>query len=1325
MLKRIRKSITIKWVAFSILLSILPLTIAGLSIIRIFQQDLKKSIIEVEKENANRVKERTEAFFERVTGSLLYFARDENIHRGDIAHRRAHFEDFLYQSEYLEELALLDKNGLETLRVSKHSLVRLSDLGDRSGSESFRVASKGQIHYGDFYLTNDVVPTLVISIPVERKKGPSGEVLCAMVHLRYLWNLLPQTQIGKQGSTYVVDRRGELVAHPDTRLVLLRKDLRHLPMVSEVVNGKEGNLEFEHPEGGKYLAVYKPIRGLGWGTVVQIPVEEAYEPLQRVANTALKWMFVALIIAVAFSLFLARKWTLPIKRLSAQMVEVSKGNLDVHIETTTRDEFGLLTGSFNQMIRDLNQSHKALKEAEEKYRRIFENSKDMVFITSVDGQFFEVNRAGVELLGYTRREELQGLTARDTYLDPEDRKRFQEEMAREGFVKDFEVKLKTKDRGILDCLITATVRKDEEGKIVGYEGIIKNISDRKRMEEELFQRTRELQTLYDLSVLVNQSLDLNEILSKALDRALALTGFEMGTVHLLDKDNETLELKLEKGHTPSITEHVKVLKVGEGVCGKVVKLKRPLILSINEYPTSQLIPLLEKEGIRTFAGIPLVAKEKAIGSITLMSRSSHSLTEREISLLENIGMQIGLALENAKLFSAVARGKSEWETTFDAVTDLITIRDREYRILRANKAAFKRYGLAPRAIIGRKCYETLHHRDIPCEGCYVSETLRTRKAASGERESKYLNGVFHYFTFPVWNEGGEFIAVVDLAREITEQKRLEVEKEVVNNINRILASSLDMRQVIPSVHSELKRVLNSERMTITLSDREGKGFRYFAPEEDEDAEGRGTDTIFPSADTPFEQVVCTGKPILMPDTEKGDTWTNQALRREGIRSHLVFPLEYQGRVIGTINFGSGTINHFSEADIRFLYQVATGLAISIENSLLLDEIKGSEERYRTVVENAHDGVGVIGDDFRFRYANQRLAEIYLYSREELIGMDFRNLLDEESRRLVADRYVRRQKGDEVPSRYEFNIVRKDREIRNVEISSSMVNDSKGNVNTISFIKDITEKKRLEEKFLQTEKLRALGEMASGVAHDFNNSLAVILGNAQLMLYTVKDEEVRKALRTVEKVAQDSAHTVKQLQEFTRTKRQKELFSVDINAIIQDAVEMTRPRWKDEIQRRGRQIEIALDLGKISPVSGNDSELREVMTNVVFNAIEAMPEGGKIDLRSSQKEKRVSVEISDTGVGMTEEVKKKIFEPFFTTKPFSNTGLGLSMSYGIINRLGGEIDVQSKAGKGTTFTITLPVHLGESGEIPPPPLAQCREKARILVIDDDGRHVLGG
>jgi PAS domain S-box-containing protein len=1483
MLKRIGKSLTLKWIIFSILLATIPPAIAGFNIIQIYQRDLKKSVIATEEMKASMVVERTEAFFDKVTSNLLTLVNDEDFKMTrPSTHINNLLENLLYQRDYLLELALLDERGKERIKVSKYKVTGPDDLKKQSKSEMFEVASKGNAYYGEFHLTKDMVPTIEIAVPVQEYKGKPVGVLSAKIHLRYLWNLIPQIQVGKEGSTYVVEKEGNLIAHSDTRRVLLGPNVRALSMVDKVVLGKEGHLEFEYPEGERVLCLYKPIKKLRWGVIVQVPVKEAYGPLEQITHTALIWILVGLVIAILLSLFLMMKLTLPIKRLSKKMGEVAKGNLNTYIQPSAKDEMGFLTESFNQMIQDLKQSQEALKGAE-RYRKILEESKDMVYNTSVDGRFIDVNQAGVEMLGYENKEELFKITAKDTYVNPEIRQRFQNEINKRGVVKDFEARLKRKDGTFIDTLITASVKRDEEGRILGYEGIIKDISDRKGMEDELLQRTKELQTLYDLSLLINQTLDLDRILPFALENVSSLTGFEDGGIHLFNENENILELKCLKGASPGLAESLKVLKFDEGISWKAIQLKKPIVLSIDQYPTSRILRYLKADGIQTLISIPLLTKEKAIGVIVLGSRLLRNLTQREIHLMESIGNQIGLALENAQLFSNVAKAKSEWETTFDAVTDLITIRYKDYRIIRANKAAFKRFGLKPAQIIGKKCFEVLHQGDQPCEGCYVSKTLETKKPVSGERESKYLNGFFFYYTFPIYDEAGEVVAVVDLAREITEEKRLGMEKEVINNINRILASSLDLRHVIKAVHTELKKVVDSERMTITLFDESGEGFRYFALEKDYDAKELVTGVVYPKEGTPFGKTVDTGLPVVVADTEKSDSWVDQKLLKEGIRSSLVFPLEYKGKIFGTVNFGSKEINRFSESHFSFLHSIASGLAISMQNALLFeetkkrldemiilyeimkisasslnldrmlgeiihslnsffkfdamgialvdektkrliihpslighpvkeieklelclgkgitgwvaekgiplvisdvrsdsryiaydqninfemcvplkvgekvigvidaqsrawnafsegdlrllsivggqlatlienlrlyDEIKQSEENYRTVVEGAMDGVLVVGENFHLKYVNERIAEILDYPQGELMGVDFRKFLDEENKQLVADRCLRRWRGEDVPSRYEFNIVRKDGEVRNVEINSTLMKDSKGNRNTVAFIKDITEKKNTEEQLLQAEKLRALAEMASGVAHDFNNALASILGNAQLLLFTVKDDEARESLRVIEKVAKDSAQTVRRLQDFTRKRVHQELFKVDINTIIKDSIEITKPKWKDHAQSRGVRVEIVPNFGEIPSVSGNPSELREVFTNMIFNAIDAMPEGGKIEVRTFKKRKEVFIQISDTGIGIAEEVRKKVFEPFFTTKPFTNTGLGLSMSYGIVKRFGGKIEVESKVGLGTTFTIVLPIGGERRKEKLSPSIFKRGRKARLLVIDDE-------
>jgi PAS domain S-box-containing protein len=382
-------------------------------------------------------------------------------------------------------------------------------------------------------------------------------------------------------------------------------------------------------------------------------------------------------------------------------------------------------------------------------------------------------------------------------------------------------------------------------------------------------------------------------------------------------------------------------------------------------------------------------------------------------------------------------------------------------------------------------------------------------------------------------------------------------------------------------------------------------------------------------------------------------------------------------------------------------------------------LRQSEEKYRTILENIEDGyyeVDLVGN---FTFFNDSMCRILGYPKEELMGMNNQQYADKEVARKVFQAFNKVYKTGEPGREFDWEIVRKDGTKRYIETSVSLRKDASDKpAGFRGIVRDVTDRKRIEEQLFQAEKLRAVGEMASGVAHDFNNALAAILGNTQLLLYTAQDEELKETLKIIEQVAKDSGQTVRRLQDFTRRRVPQELFKVDINSIIKDSIEITKPRWKDEAQSRGIRIEIVSNLEDIPFASGNASELREVITNMIFNAIEAMHEGGKVEIRTFKKRRDIFIQISDTGVGIAEEAKKRIFEPFFTTKPFSNTGLGLSMSYGIVKRFGGEIEVESKVGQGTTFTIILPI--GEEGkeEAVDPQTIKKGRKARILVIDDE-------
>ncbi|HXF49243.1 MAG TPA: response regulator [Verrucomicrobiae bacterium] len=259
----------------------------------------------------------------------------------------------------------------------------------------------------------------------------------------------------------------------------------------------------------------------------------------------------------------------------------------------------------------------------------------------------------------------------------------------------------------------------------------------------------------------------------------------------------------------------------------------------------------------------------------------------------------------------------------------------------------------------------------------------------------------------------------------------------------------------------------------------------------------------------------------------------------------------------------------------------------------------------------------------------------------------------------------------------------------------------------------------QERLLQSERLVALKEMAGGIAHDFNNVLGAILGRVQLLLAQPTDERVARALRQVEGSAQEAARTVARLQEFTRDREEGSPEPVDMASAAREAVELTKPHWRDRIASSGGPIELELDLKPTAPVMGRFSELVDVASNLIANAADALPNGGKIWVSTFQKEGEVILTVRDNGTGMSPEVKSKIFFPFFTTKGRRGTGLGLSVAYGVVTRHKGEIAVQSEEGKGSLFTLRFPASapVPKKPEPAKPPVKKVGELS-ILVVDDD-------
>ena len=387
------------------------------------------------------------------------------------------------------------------------------------------------------------------------------------------------------------------------------------------------------------------------------------------------------------------------------------------------------------------------------------------------------------------------------------------------------------------------------------------------------------------------------------------------------------------------------------------------------------------------------------------------------------------------------------------------------------------------------------------------------------------------------------------------------------------------------------------------------------------------------------------------------------------------------------------------------------------------ELKQSEEKYRTIIENIEEGYYEVDLRGNLVFCNDPLCRMVGLTKDELIGLSYRQLCDEDTAKELNAVFSDVYKTNTPRGSITFTIIRKDGSPRTVEASVAIVRDMEQKATGFRGIcRDVTEKKYTEELLLRSERLKAVGELASGIAHNFNNLLQIVMGGAQLAKTNLKAGNLEAAAARLDQLFQSArlgSETVRRLQTFARLKSDfaREGYIFDLSETVRSAVEMSNVWWKSAPEKNGITIELNQSLEEGCHVFGRENELFEVVVNLVKNAVEAMPEGGSIFIATRSSDDEVRLTIQDTGVGIPPEHLKKIFEPFFTTGGLQRTGMGLASTYGIISEHCGEISVQSQVGKGTTFTIKLPrareEQASQEAVAPDPALRNLS----FLIVDD--------
>ena len=531
--------------------------------------------------------------------------------------------------------------------------------------------------------------------------------------------------------------------------------------------------------------------------------------------------------------------------------------------------------------------------------------------------------------------------------------------------------------------------------------------------------------------------------------------------------------------------------------------------------------------------------------------------------------------------------------------------------------------------------------------------------------------------------------------DLTERKRIEQEKDIVNNINKILASKLDIREVFKSLTAELNKVIDFDRMSVALLDDKREEFLVFAVSKDYDMSGLEEGMHYSKCGTLAGKVVDDGEVYMVNDTSRGAFSTDPILYKEGIKSRLALPLIYKGETIGSVNFGSRKVNNFSENQLfDFVSKIAPQLAIAIDNTRLFDKIKESEEKYRNLVEDIEDVIFRMDKTGRYLFLNKALQKVTGYFPQEfyetpslatdMIHKDDEKLVRETMQKILDDEL-------NVSKDLEYRVYCKNGKELCLSQNTYPIKNKNGSIIGVEgIIRDNTDRKKIEDQIRRSERLASIGELAASIAHEIRNPLGAI-SNSVCMLkrdLALNGEDQKLFEMVVEET--DRLNNI--ITNFLTFAHPAEYHFVrsDILAIIDETLLLLQ---RDE--RFNEKIKIIkVYENNVPKIYLDQNWIRKVFWNLLVNSIDAMPRGGKIHIHVRRpnvpNNEEIEIVVADTGTGIPPEIMKKIFEPFFTTKKTKGTGLGLSIVHRIVDNHGGVIDVKSERNKGTAFTIRLPI-----------------------------------
>lgn len=984
-------------------------------------------------------------------------------------------------------------------------------------------------------------------------------------------------------------------------------------------------------------------------------------------------------------------------------------------------------------ITENRKAQKALRENEQRYRELFENANDIIYTHTLTGNFTSLNRSGEQTTGYSREEALQMNIAdvlAPEYVSIARQMIAQKTDANTPTVYQLEIIAKDQRRVRLEV---STRLIYHEGKPVGVQGVGRDLTERNRSEEALAQQSQREAMTHRISQAIRCSLDSSEIFNTAVNELGSYLNADRCSLFIKDETGSTATNAAEyhaEGVLPAASNfELKDLQV------LIEALNEKGVLCFNDAAADERIAdvyerILCKAGVRSIMYVAIRVGDEVTAAFALSTtRNIRCWSEADIALAKAVADQTGIAIRQAELYQK-AEATSKREALVNNVTmairaslslpEVLNTATRELGIaLSASRVHLHLYD--PENPISPVKHEYLAagcNSIAPFDANYndpvgrqllrmtkplvIRDSLNfaegTAEVNAAVREHARLLNVKSQVAYPLMIKGlfrGVLcIHQTDRLRSWTEDE-LSLVQSVAERLTIGMAQA-ELFEMVAKGKSEWETTFDAMSDGIFIFDRAGRLKRVNrAGAAMEASHPRGLlgrrccDVLRTTSETStcvVEQAIEEGRSVTIEVTP-------DRLNRPILVS-IEPVIDKQGEVIAAV------------CTARDLSELRKVQAVAREHQSLLTNI----------LESARESIYAVDMDGCFKWTNSATLQALGLKREELIGRRVSDLVYDSDRDLVSQKLENALSGH--AQTYEMRYFSGDGKLRYARVDNSPLVVEGRTTGVLGIARDITEQKEERERAARADKLRALGQLASGVAHDFNNSLAAILGRAQLLRRQTQDEALIRNVEIIQTAAEDAAATVRRIQTFARKSPAKEFEMLDVSSLLNDAIEITRTRWQNEARLRGLEYQVTLEAESGQYTFGSASELREVFVNLIVNAVDAMPDGGRLTISCAQEGTRLQLRFADSGTGMPEDIRQKIFDPFFTTKGAQGTGLGLSVSYSIIERHEGMISVSSELGTGTVFTIGLPAvsnqlqsekTVAELVEVP---------SLSIMVVDDE-------